>query len=499
MPTECRSQCAGRIAEGQEPLHSAVYCHQLPRALKENHRENPAGRDLWKSLAQASAQSRARSKTWSNCSGPFSTNVWKSPETAQLLWVILSRVWTRSLWKQISFYLVGVSLGALCGCCFPPFLYAPRRVWEGVYSENLDPVRSLKPSTVLVHRGILFPRPTESQCLQLFHVGPSSRSLISTLLQLLICQHFFFFAQEGECKTGKKLEMIPEEALSAERRGAITSPICQLCSAKSCKSYSAPQQAFSVTRTHCWLTFLPLRTCQSFSAEMPPGQNSSQNGNPIQCARLPLSLPSHNPCWPVLPDCLRPSEWQPCPPCRAPTVSPSLMSHVNALGGHSAPPPRSLMMLDRAAPASSPEADCLAQAVSWTLILQAWRSSQLSTNFLVHPLGPQFPVWLQLCYVKSISLCSGWENSECTSQSCTPATHQSPERNGNNQHLCHQLRIPPSPLYYYNNLLLLSIFFLLYSQKGYQQGLLTPHSAVINKSALLQRTEAAKMWSVSSI
>lgn len=98
--SECRPQCAGQIGEGQEPLHSAVYCHQIPRALNENHRANPAGRDLWKSLAQASAQSRASSKIWSGCSGPFSINTWKSPETAQLFWVILSRVWTHALGKK---------------------------------------------------------------------------------------------------------------------------------------------------------------------------------------------------------------------------------------------------------------------------------------------------------------------------------------------------------------------------------------------------------------
>lgn len=169
--SECSPQCAGQIGEGQEPLHSAVYCHQIPRALNENHRANPAGRDLWKSLAQASAQSRASSKIWSGCSGPFSINTWKSPETAQLFWVILSRVWTHALGKKISFYLVGISLGVLCDCCFPPFHYAPRRVWEVVYTENMDPLRDLKPSIVPV-LSILFPRPTQSLCLQLFHVCP---------------------------------------------------------------------------------------------------------------------------------------------------------------------------------------------------------------------------------------------------------------------------------------------------------------------------------------
>lgn len=105
-------------------------------------------------------------------------------------------------------------------------------------------------------------------------------------------------------------------------------------------------------------------------------------------------------------------------------VSPSLMSHMNVLRGHSAPPPRSLMkMLDRAAPASSPEELCLARAVSWTLILWAGRSSQFSTSFfLLHPFGPQSPAWIQLRYVKSISLCGGWEDSEHTFQSA-PLLH----------------------------------------------------------------------------
>lgn len=43
----------------------------------------------------------------------------------------------------------------------------------------------------------------------------------------------------------------------------------------------------------------------------------SQDGNPIQRARLPLCLPSHSPCWHILPHCLNLSEWEPCSPCSA--------------------------------------------------------------------------------------------------------------------------------------------------------------------------------------
>lgn len=94
--TVCRLNCCRTGA----PTFSSLLNLQNPRALKENHRANPSGRHLWNSLAQASAQSRASSKIWSGCPGPFSINVWKSLETAQLFWVILSRVWTQALWKK---------------------------------------------------------------------------------------------------------------------------------------------------------------------------------------------------------------------------------------------------------------------------------------------------------------------------------------------------------------------------------------------------------------
>lgn len=83
----------------------------------------------------------------------------------------------------------------------------------------------------------------------------------------------------------KKLETIPEEALSTEHRGAITSPICQLCSAKSCKS----------TVLCSKLSVSPGHTADSCSCHSGPASlflqrchlaSCSQNGNPTQCARL---------------------------------------------------------------------------------------------------------------------------------------------------------------------------------------------------------------------
>lgn len=85
-----------------------------------------------------------------------------------------------------------MSLGALFDCCFPPFHYAPRRVWEGVYTLNMDPLRSLKPS-IAPALSILLPRPTQSQCLQLFHVGPKLQIPNQHSAAVAHLSAFFFF------------------------------------------------------------------------------------------------------------------------------------------------------------------------------------------------------------------------------------------------------------------------------------------------------------------
>lgn len=53
----------------------------------------------------------------------------------------LSKSSTHSWWKNVSFYLVGISLGAISDCCLPPSHHAPRRAGEGGYTENMNPFR----------------------------------------------------------------------------------------------------------------------------------------------------------------------------------------------------------------------------------------------------------------------------------------------------------------------------------------------------------------------
>lgn len=225
----------------------------------------------------------------------------------------------------------------------------------------------MKPSIVPA-LSIFFPRPAQSQCLQLFHLGPklqipNQHSAAAAHLSASFLHRRVSVKHERNWKPFQRKSSVPniEEQLLPLSASYILPNLVNLtvlCSklsvspghtADSCSCPSGPASLF-LQRCH-------LASC-------------SQNGSPTQCARLSLPLPSHSPCWPILPGCSSASERQPCSPCSALTVSPNLMSHVNVLRGHSAPLPRSLMkMLDRAAPASSPEAHCLAQAVSWTLIL----------------------------------------------------------------------------------------------------------------------------------
>lgn len=223
-------------------------------------------------------------------------------------------------------------------------------------------------SSVLPALSILFPRPTQSQGLQLFHVGPklqipNQHSAAVAHLSAPFLHRRVSVKQEKNWKLFQRKpsvlnieeQLLPLSASYVLPNLVNLTLLCRKISvspghtADSCSCPSGPASLF-LQRCH-------LASC-------------SQNGKPIQCARLSPSLPSHSPCWPILPECPSPSEWQLCSPCSALTVSPNLMSHVNVLRRHSAPPPRSLMrMLDRAAPAPSPEVQCLAHAVGWTLIL----------------------------------------------------------------------------------------------------------------------------------
>lgn len=142
MPTNCRLQCEDWIAEGQEPLHSAAYCHQNPRVLKENHRINQAGRDLWRSLVQPSAPKQGYFQNQIKLLRAFSHQLLKiSRDCTTSLGNLTKGSDTLIVKKKNSFCLAGISLGAICDCCLPPFLCAPRRVKEGGYIENMDPFR----------------------------------------------------------------------------------------------------------------------------------------------------------------------------------------------------------------------------------------------------------------------------------------------------------------------------------------------------------------------
>lgn len=140
---------------------------------------------------------------------------------------------------------------------------------------------------------ILFPRPTQSQCLQLLLVGPKLQipNQHSAAVAHLSAS---FLHRRASVKLEKNWKLFQRKPSVLNIRGAITSLICQLCSAKSCKSYSTLQQAFSVTRTHCWLTFLPLRTCQSFSAEMPPGQRLPEQQPHPMCKTATVFAITHS-------------------------------------------------------------------------------------------------------------------------------------------------------------------------------------------------------------
>lgn len=123
--------------------------------------------------------------------------------------------------KKSSFHLAGISLGAICDCCVPPFLLCTRICWgRGLYSKHgsiwvTEASDCICPQTSLPQAHTM-PVPSPFPCRP---QGPDPQpalrchcSFVSILL-----------AQEGGGKTGRKLETIPEEALSAEQRGAIAS------------------------------------------------------------------------------------------------------------------------------------------------------------------------------------------------------------------------------------------------------------------------------------
>lgn len=199
----------------------------------------------------------------------------------------------------------------------------------------MEPLRQLKPSIVPA-LSILFPRPTQSQCLQLFHADPKLQIPNQHSAAVAHLSVFFFLHRRVNVKLEKNWKRFQRKssALNIEEQSLPLSA-----------SYILPNLV-NLTLLCSKLSVSPGHTADSRSCPSGPISpflqrchlaSCSQNGNPIPCARLPLPLPSHSPCWPFLPQCLSPSEWQPCSPCGALAVSPTLMSHVNVLRGHSAP------------------------------------------------------------------------------------------------------------------------------------------------------------------